>query len=356
MLHHARDIPDPIEQVAQARGVLKFLADASDKDSLYGQILRNQFDRVMDMRDEVLFHDDLSDSSTAFLLRDVIDAAGRYGLQYLSDATFARSSLQHASKEVVDVLSRLCTDDVVAWHQYQDFIEGHGFRRSLLCHAGIPLHRSPDPQCIRRYRLTTSAKPIEEGIDPAAEGVVSFKTQAGATLSTDHRLSKAALLHLGDCWPQDIGFSDLLEGARRRLGTDSSRRHGGAKEEELLTDLLLRAVLGGHVGLHLAPPQLTTTVSERPQTSRLARIQVLAGPVVTNQHHRTTLLEDRIVRSFLPLVDGTRTIDDLVTDLQQALAAPESPGDGGGAGHQAVTRESVEHNLAQLARLALLVA
>ena len=356
MLHHAGDIRDPLEQVAQARGVLKFLADASAKDTVYGSVLRDQFDRVMDMRDEVLFHDDLSESSTAFLLRDVVDAAGRHGLQYLSDATFPRSSLQHASKEVVEVLVRLCGDDAVAWHQYQDFIEGHGFRRTLLCHAGIPLDRSSDPQCIRRYQLTTSAKPVVEGIDPAADGIVSFKTQAGATLSTDHRLSKAALLDLGDCWPKSIGFAELLDGARRRLGPDASQRHAGEEEEERLADLLLRAVHGGHVGIHLAPPQLTTTVSKRPQASLLARTQVLAGPVVTNQQHRITLLEDRIARSFLPLVDGTRTVDDLVTELKRALAVSENRADANAAGHQLVTRESVEHNLALLARMALLVA
>lgn len=353
MLHHVGGISDPRERVAQARGILKFLSEASAKDSVHGAVLREQFSRIEKMRDEVLFHDDLQEASTAFLLRQVVEDAGRHSLQYLSDATFTRTDLQQHSDSVVEVLNRLCGDDIVARHQYQDFIEGHGFRRTLLCHRGISLQRAVDPKCVKRYRLATSAKPVAEGTDPAADGVVSFRTQTGATLSTDHRLSKAAILHLGDCWPQSIGFQDLLEGALRRLGTAASEL---AKEEEELADLLFRAASGGHIGIHLSPPQLTVTVSERPQASLLARNQVLVGPVITNQQHRTVLLEDQIVRCFLPLVDGTRTVDDFVTDLRHALSAVGARGNDGDAGQGLVTRESVEKNLALLARMALLVA
>jgi len=355
MLHHARDISDPQERVAQARGILKFLSDASAKDTVYGAVLRDQFARVAKMRDEVLFHDDLEETSTAFLLREVVDAAGRHGLQYLSDATFARADLQHHAGPVVEVLDRLCGDDIVTRHQYQDFIEGHGFRRTLLCHGGISLRRSVDPTCVKRYRLATSARPVAEGIDPATHDVASFRTQTGATISTDHRLGKAAILHLGDCWPQCVGFPELLQGALRRLGAAASELRM-AEEEAELADLLFRAASGGHVGIHLSPPRLTVTVSERPQASLLARKQVLAGPVVTNQQHRTVLLEDRIVRCFLQLVDGTRTVDDLVTDLRHALATAASRGNDGNAGPEPVTRASVEKNLALLVRMALLVA
>lgn len=353
MLHHAGGIGDPQERVAQARGILKFLADASAKDSVYGAILRDQFSRVEQMRDEVLFHDDLLEESSAFLLREVVEAAGRHGLQYLSDATFARTDLQHHSEAVAEVLDRLCEDDIVARHQYQDFIEGHGFRRTLLCHGEIPLRRAIEPGRVRRYRLATSAKPVAQGVDPAADGIVSFKTQTGATLSTDHRLSKAAILHLGDCWPQCMGFSELLEGARQRLRAAGSERPVAEEEEEALCDLLLRAARGGHIGIHLYPPQMTIAVSERPQASLLARTQVLTSPVVTNQQHRAVLLEGPIVRCFLPLVDGTRTVDDLLTDLTQALRSLESRGSG--VGPEAVTRESVETNLTMLARMGLLV-
>ncbi len=54
-------------------------------------------------------------------------------------------------------------------------------------------------------------------------------------------------------------------------------------------------------------------------------------------------MEDDTVRRFLGLVDGTRTIDQLVSDLNAGSAGAN------------VTREEVERNLAAMARLCLLV-
>jgi SAM-dependent methyltransferase len=353
MLHHAGGMADPQERVAQARGILKFLAEASAKESMHGAVLRDQYARVEKMRDEVLFHDDLLAESSAFLLTDVVKEARRHRLQYLSDAMFARSGLQNLSTEVVEVLDRLCDDNVVARHQYQDFIEGHGFRRTLLCHDDIPLQRAIDAKCMVRYRLASSATPTAPAPDPAAAGPLAFRTLAGATLETDHPLSKAVLLHLGACWPQSVGFPEVLQAALARLGADP---HAMAEEQEALADLLLRAASGGHVLLQLSPPPLTIAVSERPEASRLARSQVRTGPIVTNQQHRPVVLEGPTVRCFLPLVDGTRTVDDLVTDLKQALQAAGVTGAGRDAASDALTRESIEKNLVLLGRLGLLVA
>jgi hypothetical protein len=195
---------------------------------------------------------------------------------------------------------------------------------------------------------------VTAGIDPAAPGIESFKTQTGATISTDHQLSKAAILHLGECWPQCVGFPELLQGALRRLGAAASELRL-AEEEARLAGLLFRAASGGHVGLHLSPPPLAASVSERPEASMLARKQALAGPVVTNQQHRTVLLEHEIVRHFLQLVDGTRTVDDLVTDLRHALRTAGNREADGNTGPDLVTRDSVEQNLALLVRMAVLV-
>jgi hypothetical protein len=146
----------------------------------------------------------------------------------------------------------------------------------------------------------------------------------------------------------------LLEAALRLIGAASQPRN--SEEEGALADLLFRAVRGGHVAIHLHPPQLTVTVSERPQASRLARAQLLKGSMVTNQQHRPVVLEGPIVRAFLPLVDGSRTVDELVTDLGRALRNAATAGNGGEAGMEAVSRESVEKNLMLLAQMGLLVA
>jgi hypothetical protein len=61
-------------------------------------------------------------------------------------------------------------------------------------------------------------------------------------------------------------------------------------------------------------------------------------------------MKDETVRRFLMLVDGTRNVDELVSDLNATLNAQ---GDGVRGN---VPREAVQQNLGLLAKLGLLVA
>src|SRR3954451_17011966 len=75
MLFHVRDVKDPKKRIEQARSIAKFIAEASIKESVYGAVLREEFERIEKMADEVLFHDDLEENSTAFLLHQVVATA-----------------------------------------------------------------------------------------------------------------------------------------------------------------------------------------------------------------------------------------------------------------------------------------
>ena len=85
MRYHVRDITDPHQRALQSRGVLRFLAEASAEDTIFGFELRNQLDRINGIDDRVLFHDDLSDVASPFYLHQVVEAAAGHGLQYLSN-------------------------------------------------------------------------------------------------------------------------------------------------------------------------------------------------------------------------------------------------------------------------------
>jgi hypothetical protein len=121
-----------------------------------------------------------------------------------------------------------------------------------------------------------------------------------------------------------------------------------SEEIDALAGLVFRAFSAGQFELHLFPPRLTTTVAPRPEASGLARRQADTGLAVTNLRHRTVAMKDETVRRFLTLVDGTRTLDQLVSDLNAAI---EANGTEGG-----VRREAVAQNLGLLAKLGLLVA
>ena len=347
MRYHVRDVADPQERARRSRAVMKFLAEASAEDTIYGFELRNQLDRINDLDDRVLFHDDLSDVASPFFLHEVVEAAARHGLQYLSDSAYSLSHLGRLSAPARERIAAIPEGDVVTREQYMDFVEGRSFRHSLFCHGDVALRRRFDPRRIDKYHLATSALPPDGSIDPAAPGVVTFKTESGSTLSTDHRLSKAVIQILGRRWPETMHFSDALNQALAGLGPAAGPvRENLSEEVEALATLLYRAFSAGQFELHYSAPRLTAAIGERPEASFLARRQAEAGLVVTNLRHRSISMKDDTVRKFLMLVDGTRTPDQLVSALQAT-----ADGDGG----PAITRQGVEQNLRLLAKLGLLV-
>lgn len=339
MLFHVREIADPQTRVDQARALLKSVAQASDETNLYGFLLHDQWERVRKMPDSRLYHDDLDEETRAFFLHQVVEEAGRHGLQYLSDAMSWLPDLAGEPETVAQMISQIPEDDVVRREQYLDFIKGRGFRATLLCHGQADLRRHIAPACIKDFQIAANVVPPDDDLDPGAPGVAAFTTVEGGTISVDHALSKAALLHLGTIWPQAVSFPDLVE---RACGLIDAARASEA-DVEALTAILFRMVGDGPVMLHLYPPRLTTDISERPQAGPLARLQAAEGPLITNLRHVAVLMEDETVRRFLRLVDGTRTVDQLVSELNEEAGRPE------------VTREEVERNLASMARLGLLV-
>jgi methyltransferase-like protein len=299
----------------------------------------------------VLFHDDLSEVATPFYLHQVAEEAARHGLQYLCDAAFSYSRFERLPPLARQALASIPEDDAVRREQYADFIEARAFRESLFCRDGIRLNRSIDPRCITGCHLGTSAMPQDAPIDPAADGIVTFRTENGSTLATDHRLSKAVIQALGRVWPQTIGFADAVDRALATLGAGAEPIKANLDEEiGALAELLFRAFCAGQFELHLFPPRLTTTIAQRPEASALARRQAELAMAVTNLRHRSVSMKDETVRRFLTLVDGTRTLDELVTDLNAAIGPTGNDARGG------VRREAVAQNLGLLAKLGLLVA
>ena len=360
MLFHVRDQPDPRQKIDQSRGLLAFLADASPGDTIYGMVLRAQRERVRAKADTVVFHDDLAKEVTAFFLYQVVEGAARHGLQYLADASSPVVEPRMHPAPVARMLDQIPERELAVREQYLDFVTGRGFRNTLLCRANVELRRSVSPACVKNYHLAGRVDLAPGTIDPLSSGTVEFNTAAGS-LPTDHPLSKAALLHLGEVWPRAAPFHDLVEQALARLaGAAGPLADARDEQVEALTTVLFRAFAARHVSLLLHPPPLTTAISERPEASAVARYQArTASSTVTNLCHGAVSMEDDLVRRFLVLVDGTRTVEQLVADLNVGLLRDnrtDTERSEAESGHPSVTRESVERNLAMLARLGLLVA
>ena len=358
MLFHTREMTGSREKIDQARGIAKFITEGSDENSIHGRVMRAQNNRIEGIYDELLFHDDLNESAEAFLLHKFVEAAAQHGLQYLGDVDYDRQDMSKYSEVVRSILQTFPPEALMLRDQYQDFIEGVGFRRTLLCRDDVELRRTPPVDFVKWFFLSMPAKPVSENDNSENNKSKNDKSQndkseklASEELNYSdlppHKMLDSLpannemvvegvspladpVLHcLRDAWPRSLTFNELTEGIFETLGPEVNVERRELVIEELC-DLLARAARRGDIKLRFDRPSVSTIVSETPEASLVARLQSQAGEIVTNLLHSMVILENAMSRQFLIKVDGTRTIDELQAEVDRLSrsnpdGSPESP-------------------------------
>jgi methyltransferase-like protein/trans-aconitate methyltransferase len=356
VLFHTRGITDSRNKIAQARAILRFLSDAAHADTVHGAMLREQYTRVSKMADEFFFHDDLNDIAQAFLLYQVVERAQLHGLQYLSDADFARSDLDRYPDGVRSVLQGFPNEELVARDQYQDFIDGFGFRRTLLCHDNVKLGRTVPPDFVRRCYFTSASSPVEGQSNPTDGSELQFGTRDKSIFGISHRLAKAAYLLLGKAWPRALSFDELLNLTRAELYAEYESREQ-EDDGETLVEAMYKLACNDAISFSLYPRSLAASTADKPLASLLARRQSETDAVVVNLLHQSVRLEDREACRILQLLDGTRDFDQLVAEVHARRPRVHSDVTDVGAENAIAdtTRDSVQNFLIQARKLGLLV-
>jgi methyltransferase-like protein/SAM-dependent methyltransferase len=366
MLYHASHFAEPLTKVAQARALLDFLAQAVGKEggNPYGLLLKSELETLRKLPDSYLLHEFLEEHNEPLYFYQFIERAKAKGLRYLGEAELGIMVSSNFPPEIESVLKRLAVD-IIHTEQYMDFLRNRTFRQTLLCHEGITPKYQIDSHLITAFHVASPAKPAALPVDLASPTAQSFTCPNNVTLTAQEPIVKAALLCLGEVWPQAIPFTELRDRARARLqpsGPPSADTT--ARDTEFLGPPLLMAyasATSGVVQLSLCPSRFTVTVSENPAAAPLARLQATAGYQVTNQRHEVANL-DEFGRQVLRHLDGKRNRWDLL-DVLVELAAQDvirvNQGDQRVTDPKVVRKfldELVDKQLQALARFALLVS
>jgi ubiquinone/menaquinone biosynthesis C-methylase UbiE len=329
---HTARLDDPGERIERARELLRFLIAGWPEGHEFGAIMRRYAERLLERSDETVFHDELAAVNEPVYFHEFEAHAARHGLQYLAEADFFEMQTGVLPDKVAGEL--LAVEDPIRREQYLDFLKGRMFRQTLLCRAELALDRSPRPLALEGLAVSSPARPAGDS-HPASR--VTFEGPTGSTLTTDHPLVRRALERVGRSWPAAVWVRELIpQGA-------------GEADRVAICDSLLRCYAGNLVQLHTAPPDLTTSIGERPEASPLARHQARSGQLVTNLRHASVRIEDDLGRRLVVLLDGTRDRAALLTELRTFLveAGADVPDDLEGG---------LERSLQGLAALALLRA
>jgi methyltransferase-like protein/SAM-dependent methyltransferase len=344
MLYRTRGIVDPQERATEARALLDFMAESiSPESSAYGnflntyaEFLRGELKGTSESGNAFLLHDELEEVNEPIYFHQFMDRAARHGLQYLGEAEFRAMLGSNFEPGVMAHLNGL-SRSVVDLEQYMDFFRNRTFRQTLLCHDVLTVSRSLRPEALRRFYVASNAQPVEADLDIHATTVAQFRGLDGATLSTDHPVSKAAMLCLAEHWPRDLRFDELLALARQRLAstrgasTLGAPRSGVAEppgdldtDAQVLGTNLLRAYgySNSLAELHVYAPDIVLQPGPRPTASPVARLQAVHSDRVTNLRHERVRL-DALDRFLLQHLDGR---NDRAALVELLLAGPVQEG------------------------------
>ncbi len=332
MLYHTRHMSDLQERAAGARALLDFLAEAVPEESgaygsflnSYAEYLRGEVKGENAMGDSFLVHDELEEVNEPLYFYQFAQRAMSHGLRYLGETEF-RTMMDGNLPPKTSGRLREMSGSVVDLEQYMDFLRNQTFRKTLLCHQEVPLSRALKGERLEHLYVASHAQPVGPEPDIHSVSPTQYRGGDGAVITTDHPLTKAAMLHLADIWPRAISLEALRAAARIRLGHSATAAgsNGQAEAEaRVLNTSLLRAYTYSDslVELHAFQPQIVLEVSERPVVSPVARRQAEGGTKVTNQRHERVEL-DEVNLYLLPLLDGQHDRGDLVRALETGPVA-----------------------------------
>ncbi len=322
MRFHTRHTAGPRERVAQARALLALLAEsAPPQRPAYGQLLKEEQERLQGRLDPFLLHDQLAEVNDAAYFHDFTRRASRHGLQYLAEAELGTMSPQRLGPDVAAALARM-GGDLIGREQYLDFATNRAFRQTLLCHQNVGLQRELGGEALRALRIASPSRCTSPQPDLRPGRPEEFRSPGGTTLGTDHALSKAAFLHLEQVWPRGLPFDALQAAARARLagsGIAVQDEASFARDSKELAETLLQAYTANVAELHAHEPHVVIEPGERPVASGWARLQAAEGDKVTTRRHEVVPL-DELTRHLLCLLDGSRDREALLDGLVQRVA------------------------------------
>ena len=342
MRYQALQFPETDRRLAQARGILDFVArGVPDENNAYGKLLRSELDHLRNAPDYYVLHEYLTDINEPLYFYEFVERAYAHGLQYLGDAEFASMLALRFAPQVADTIR--ATPDVIRQEQMMDFLSNRAFRQTLLMHLDQPVDRGITGQRLQGLWVASGAAAARANPN-LAEGVPEkFCTPAGPCVTTPRAITKAALLVLAARWPLAVAFQELLAAAYSRLNPLAGKPPQ-AEDAELLGRELLQCYAGAVLELHACPSPFSIDPGARPLASSLARLQAERGAHVSTLHHESIVVPDAI-RALLPLLDGTRTVE----DISAAIRAM-----GSGAPGKPVEPAAVKSAIDQIARNALI--
>ncbi len=319
MLHHIKNVDEPIAKVKQARALLAFLVESTEGQSTpYSQFLKSELEMLAKHSDAYLFHDHLEENNNPMFFYKFMEMVQSKGLQFVSESSLASMITSNLPAKAAEALTKL-TNDLHQRSQYTDFVTNRMFRQSLLSLRDLRVVRHIDDRCLTGIYFSGNLRPQDESPtqELSSKVEVCFKCPNSRTITTANPALKALMYSLGDHWPKSLTLPELCHDVEQRLEKVTTL---GQKEQLTIANVcasnILQMMVRGDVDFRYLPNRFTTVLSPKPVVTALARLQAREGTHITTQRH-ITMIADPLVRSVIQMLDGTRTKSDIVRLMSQ---------------------------------------
>lgn len=311
MRYHALRFEEPSQRIEQARALLDFLAQTTQRESgAYGVLLRSELDLLKTQSDHYLYHEQLEEHNQPLYFHEFISRAEPHGLRYLGESLVNTMLTGNFGPDVQKTLARLAPGQIQS-EQYLDFVRNRTFRETLLVRAENAPNWEIVPERAYRLHVACGAKVVGKTGDPNSKSPTQFQSRSGMVISASGPVFKAAMLALIDAWPGAVAFGELLQLAAAKLGRATSDED----RQALAMHVLNAHVSSDLIELHAAPVRFARTPGEKPVALVHARAGAARGRESVSSRRHETMKLNEMNRRLLPLLDGTRDRPALVAEL-----------------------------------------
>lgn len=292
MRFHADEFADPMQKARAGRDLILALAQAPFTSAL----LKGEVQYLQGKSESYLLHEYFEGLNHPFYFRDFAARIAKQGLQYLGDAV-QNGMVAAENWAPFKSWMEANRDDLIRQEQYVDFVRNREFRRALICHGNLTIDRA---QMLARAETMQTAAFFRQSAE--ANGLTRFAHSRGEVVTAAGPMHEA-LVTISRRFPHAISIREVIDAAGQHRAT-------------LLRELL-NCWMNGILELYIEPPVLAQAPGDKPRASLVARYLAEQNQSPINQRHGSIPV-DEVQRRFVQLLDGSRTRDQLATELGTA--------------------------------------
>src|SRR5512139_111644 len=293
---------------SQARMVLDELAAAWTDPALLKEIAY-----LKSAAPSYLFHEYLAEFNVPMRFGEFAAQLDAHGLRYVGEAGPRRAVV-----ELDDAWGLAAEGMAGRWLAAEAALdEAHAtrFRRALIARADAPCARPPQADALGGLAFYADLASDDE-IDLESATEQRFVNPAGNTFPIALTAMKAAAIALSAAYPSSLAYSDLLASARQVMAEFGVAAN---VDESAFREALFRLVVSHGVMPTVEAAALSSVPGERPRAHALARLQATSPNWVVSGARHVAMDLDAAGRALLAMLDGSRSIEDLVAAMAEML-------------------------------------